>query len=373
MSQPALKVAFDNSLAATNQTGTGVYASQLIRELSARQDIQLSVLSGWGSRPGGGMLVRKLRSMGRFAWNHVCLPLAVRRQHFDLLHAPAFTVPFGCPCPTVVTIHDLSFLMHPHHFSPGWRTYATQMLPGVLRSAGGIICVSGSTKRDLLRFFPVADEKVHVVHNGLDHTRFNTDAKLDCDWARSAGIRKPYILHVGSLMERKNIPVLLRAAARLRDTGGFAGYQLVLAGKEAPGLAGAGAINDTIEHCRLQDTVLKVGHVPDDKLAGLYAGAALLVMPSMYEGFGLPVLEAMATGTPVITSNVSSLPEVAGNAALLVAPGDEPALGESIHAVLVDGALREDLRRKGLTQAQKFSWQRAAEETIAVYRSVAKS
>jgi glycosyltransferase involved in cell wall biosynthesis len=372
MRQPALKVAFDNSLAATNQTGTGVYASQLIRELSTRQDIQLSVLSGWGSRPGGGMFVRKLRSMGRFAWNHVCLPLVVRRQHFDLLHAPAFTVPFGCPCPTVVTIHDLSFLLHPHHFSPGWRTYAASMLPRVLRSAGGIICVSESTKRDLLRFYPAADGKVHVVHNGLDHARFNTNAKLDCDWARSAGIHKPYVLHVGSLMERKNIPVLLRAVAQLRDTGKFHDLQLVLAGKEAPGLAGAETIDRTIEQCGLQDVVLKIGHVPDEQLAGLYAGASLLVMPSMYEGFGFPVLEAMATGTPVITTNVSSLPEVAGNAALLVAPGNEQALGESIHAVLVDGALRDDMRRKGLTQAQQFSWGRAAEETVAVYHSVAK-
>ena len=372
MSQPALKVAFDNSLAATNQAGTGIYAAQLIRELSARQDVQLSVLSGWGSRPGGGMFVRKLRSMGRFAWNHVCMPVALRRQHFDLLHAPAFTVPFGCPCPTVVTIHDLSFLMHPQHFSPGWRTYAASMLPGVLRSAGGIICVSESTKRDLLRFYPVADEKLHVVYNGLDKTRFNADAKLDCDWARSAGIRKPYVLHVGSLMERKNIPVLLRAVARLRDTGEFEGYQVVLAGKESPGLAGAETIDRTIEECRLQDAVLRLGHVPDEKLAGLYAGAAVLVMPSMYEGFGFPVLEAMATGTPVITTNVSSLPEVADNAAVMVAPGDEQALAESIHAVLIDGALREDLRKKGLAQAQKFSWQRAAEETVAVYHTVAK-
>jgi glycosyltransferase involved in cell wall biosynthesis len=261
--------------------------------------------------------------------------------------------------------------MHPQHFGRAWRTYVVSLMPSVLQSASAIICVSESAKRDLLRLYKVADEKVHVVHNGLDHSRFRPDAKLDCDWARSVGIRTQYVLHVGVFSERKNIPVLLRAVAMLRDAGKFAGFQLVLAGKEAPGVVGARKIEETIQELHLEDLVVRVGHVPEDKLPGLYAGATLLTMPSMHEGFGFPVLEAMAIGTPVIASNVSSLPEVAGDAALLLPPGDEQALAEAIERLLGDRALQQSLREKGWEQAQKFSWERTAEQTVAVYRVAA--
>jgi glycosyltransferase involved in cell wall biosynthesis len=372
MSQRGLKVAFDNSLAGKNLTGTGVYASQLIRELSASPEIRLSVLSGWASGSGGGAMLRKLRGLGRLAWSHGYLPLMLRKEKYDVLHAPAFVIPHGCPCPTVVTIHDLSFVLYPHHFGRAWRAYLASCMPSALRSASAIICVSESTKRDLLRFYEPAQEKVYVVHNGLDHSRFHHGAKLDCEWARSIGIRMPYLLHVGAFLERKNIPVLLRAIARLKSASKFEDLQVVLAGKEAPGLLGAQAIDETIRELQLQDTVVKAGHVPDAQLAGLYAGARALAMPSSYEGFGFPVLEAMAVGTPVITSNVSSLPEIAGDAALLIPPGDEQALAGAIATLLDNCVLQERLRSQGMAQAQKFSWKRAAEETIAVYRAVAK-
>src|SRR6185437_9112890 len=372
MSQPALKVAFDDSMSRKNQTGTGVYASQLIRELSANPEIRLSVLSGWGSAAGGGAVLRKMRGMSRLAWAHGYMPLMLRKVKYDVLHAPAFVIPRGCPCPTVVTIHDLSFVLYPHHFGRAWRAYLASHLPSTLRSASAIICVSASTKRDLLNHYKVTEGKVHVVHNGLDHSRYHSGAKLNAEWARSIGIRQPYLLHVGSFQERKNIPVLLRAIGKLKNAEKFVDHQVVLAGTEAPGLMGAQAIEDSIRELQLQDRVVKAGHVPDDKLAGLYAGARLLAMPSSYEGFGFPVLEAMAVGTPVITSNVSSLPEIAGDAAMLVPPGDEQALANAMTILLGDCALRARLRTQGLLQAQKFSWKRAAEETIAVYRAISK-
>lgn len=372
MSRRRLHVAFDNSLPSRNWTGTGVYASQLIRQLGAIQDIELTVFSGWGSGRGGGKMARKLRALGHLAWNHGYFPLVLRMQEFDVMHAPAFVVPMGCQCPTVVTIHDLSFVTHPHHFGWGWRNYLASLMPSVLRSASGIICVSESTKRDLLRFYEVSESKVHVVYNGLDHSRFNPGARLDCDWARSIGIEKEYVLHVGVFSERKNIPVLLHAIAWLRDQGKFGQYQLVLAGKEAPGVVGARRIEETIRELNLYDTVVTAGHVPDAQLPGLYAGAKLLTMPSLCEGFGFPVLEAMAVGSPVVASNASSLPEIAGDAALLVPPGDERALAEAIHTLLQDNHLRAQLRVKGQAQAQKFTWQRAAEETIAVYHAAVR-
>jgi glycosyltransferase involved in cell wall biosynthesis len=368
----ALKVAFDNSLTAGNWTGTGVYALQLIQNLAANEEIQLTVFNGWGFPSGNGSVARKIRRIGNVALAHGYVPLALRMKKIDVMHGPNFIVPLRCPCPTVVTIHDVSFLSHPHHFGRAWRTYVTSLMPSVLRSAGGIICVSESAKRDLLSAYEIAEKKVHVVHNGLDHARFHTGTRLDEGWAYSVGIAKRYLLHVGVFAERKNIPVLLRAVAKLRDAGNFEGCQLVLAGKEPPGVVGARSIDDTIRDFHLHEVVLKLGHVPDNKLAGLYAGAALLVMPSMYEGFGFPVLEAMATGTPVIASNASSLPEIAGDAAVLVAPGDESALADAIHALLEDDVRRQELRAKGLAQAQKFDWKRTVEQTIAVYRAVAR-
>lgn len=367
-----LNVAFDNSLSSRNWTGTGVYASELIRQLAATQQIDLTVFPGWGSGRGGGTVARKLRTLQNLAWSHGYFPLVLHMKKFDVMHAPAFVLPLGCPCPTVVTIHDLSFVTHPYHFGWGWRTYLTSLMPSVLRSASAIICVSESTKRDLLRLYEVPESKVHVVYNGLNHSRFNPGARFDCDWARSIGIEKNYVLHVGVFSERKNIPVLLRAVARLRDQGKFGQYQLVLAGKEAPGVVGARRIEETMSELNLHDTVVTAGHVPDEQLPGLYAGAKLLTMPSLCEGFGFPVLEAMAVGTPVIASNTSSLPEIAGDAALLVPPGDEQALAEAIQNLLQDDQLRAQLRVKGLAQAQKFTWRRTAEETIGVYRAAVR-
>jgi len=263
-------------------------------------------------------------------------------------------------------------VLYPHHFGRAWRAYLASHLPSTLRSASAIICVSESTRRDLLNHYEITGRKIHVVYNGLDHSRFHPGAKLDRQWARSIGIRIPYLLHVGAFLERKNIPVLLRAIGQLRSAGKFNDLQLVLAGKEAPGLLGAQAIDETLHELQLQGTVVKAGHVPDDKLAGLYAGARMLAMPSSYEGFGFPVLEAMAVGTPVITSNVSSLPEIAADAAMLIPPEDDQALANAIDILLGDRDLQERSRTKGLLQAQKFSWKRAAEETIAVYRAVSK-
>jgi glycosyltransferase involved in cell wall biosynthesis len=186
------------------------------------------------------------------------------------------------------------------------------------------------------------------------------------------GIRSNYLLHVGALAYRKNIPTLLRAVAHLRESGKLNSRQLVLAGSESPGISGAQEIYQTIQELDLTHTVVLAGHVPDDYLAGLYAEAEILVMPSLYEGFGLPVLEAMASGTPVVSSNTSSLPEVGGSAALYFPPEDHDALSQNLEAVLTNGSLAADMRSKGLKRAAEFSWERTATETIQVYRDVVK-
>jgi glycosyltransferase involved in cell wall biosynthesis len=175
---------------------------------------------------------------------------------------------------------------------------------------------------------------------------------------------------VGELSHRKNIPALLRAVAHLRSSGKWGTRQLVLAGTEAPGMLGADEIHTTIRQLKLSANVVLAGRVPDEHLPGLYAQASLLVMPSLYEGFGFPVLEAMAAGTPVVASNTSSLPEVAGTSAILVAPDDTLALAEAISSVLERPQCAAELKAKGLAWAQQFNWQRTAAETLEVYRRI---
>jgi glycosyltransferase involved in cell wall biosynthesis len=249
--------------------------------------------------------------------------------------------------------------------------YLTAMMPRVLRAVSAIICVSECTKQDLLKAYQVSAGKVHVVHNGIDHSRFHPDVTLDPQWAKQLRILDGYILHVGVFSQRKNIPVLLQAIARLRSRGKWGNRQLVLAGSEAPGIVGAAEIYDTITRLELTESVIFTGHAPDEHIPGLYANASALVMPSLYEGFGFPILESMAVGTPVVASTSSSLPEVAGDAAILVPPQDVEALAEAIEDVVENRTIAEELRRKGLIRASQFSWERTAEQTVAVYRAVA--
>jgi len=210
-----------------------------------------------------------------------------------------------------------------------------------------------------------------VITYGVDHQCFRPGAAMDDAWARQIGIRSEYVLHVGGFYERKNVPTLLQAIAQLRARGKWGERQLVLAGAEAPGIAGAKEIHRTIAELELAPYVVLPGRVPDEHLPGLYSHAALVAMPSLYEGFGFPILEGMSAGTPVVASNTSSLPEVAGDAAILVEPRNAQSLAEAISQVLENPQLRAELRARGLKRAEEFTWKRTADETIAVYRSVA--
>jgi len=344
----------------------------LLEHIAKSDDVQVEIFAGWpdASRPQG-RIGRALRFGGSLAWTHARLPLLLRGKSFDLLHSPAFITPLKTPCPKAVTVHDITYLLYPSHFAPWWVKYLNLTMPRVLRSSAAIICGSEHSKSDIVNAYGLSPQKVHVVPYGVDHCKFHPDVELDANWARSFGIREGYVLHVGELSQRKNIPVLLRAVAYLRDRGKWEGRQLVLAGAGSHGMRGADEVQDVVRELDLGDTVVATGRVPDSQLPGLYRYASLLVMPSLYEGFGFPVLESMAIGTPVVASNVSSLPEVAGEAAILVPPQDVTALANAIDDVLSSKAIASELRQKGFSRAREFSWERAAANTIAVYRSVA--
>jgi len=245
-------------------------------------------------------------------------------------------------------------------------------MPHTLAQASAVICVSEHSRKDLLKFYNVSSGKVHVVYHGVDHNRFLPGITLDQQWARTLGLREGYVVHVGTFSHRKNIPTLLRAISHLRSKGKWGTRQLVLAGSHSEGMKGVQEVYDTIRELDLGSSVVLTGYVPDEHVPGLYAHASALVMPSLYEGFGFPVLESMAVGTPVIASNSSSLPEVAGDAAILVPPQDVEAWAKAIEDVIESRIISSELQRKGLARARQFSWERTAEQTLAVYRSVAQ-
>lgn len=373
MNARGLHVAFDNSFTRGNLAGTGVYASHLLQEIATYPDLDVHVFNGVElGTTRKGFAARAVRSLANRYGNPVRLSALLRKGNFDLMHGPAFIVPLNCPCPSVVTVYDLTFRLFPEHFQGRWSKHVASRLPSVLQSVSAVICISEQTKQDLLKFYKIAPDKVHVVYCGVDRSRYHPGIRLDPNWMRALGLRDGYILHVGSLAARKNIPVLLRAVAILRSKGKWGNRQVVLAGSKTRGLAGASEVYETIQKVGLGDLVILPGHVPDEYVPGLYAQASMLVMPTLYEGFGLPILEAMAAGTPVVASNNSSIPEVAGDAAILVPTGDEQSMADAIEKILDDPSTADQLREKGLLQAAKFSWQRMGAETIEVYRSVAR-
>jgi len=297
----------------------------------------------------------------RMMWEQGVQPVAIRRLGLDLLHAPAFVGPLWSSCPVVLTIHDLSFLFFPQGFRPLNRWYLSLFTRLSVRRARRIIAVSQSTRRDLKRCYGLPSAQIDVIYNGVD-PGFHPWSEAEVTAFRIVhGLPDRFLLFVGTLEPRKNVVRLIEAYARLSRPR----PPLFLVG-------GTGWLYDEvfarIESLDLNDEVRHVGYVPAEDLSGWYNAAELFVYPSLYEGFGLPPLEAMACGTPVIASNSSSLPEVVGEAGILVDPANTEALTEALERVLRDSQLRETLRAKGLTQAQRFSWRKTAQGTVETYQ-----
>jgi len=287
-------------------------------------------------------------------WKHVALPLALARDKVDLFHSPTGTLPLWTPCRQVVTIHDLFAAIEPAWFVPrvAWQLRTTQRRAA--HAAAAVIAVSETTRRDLVERYAVPADRIRVVYNGVDHTRFRP-AEVDAEAvARRFGVRYPFILCVGSLMPWRNAARLLRAAARLDN------YGLLFVGRDIWGTDPTARL--AAEHG--WDWARFAGYVSDADLPALYAAASVFAYPSLYEGFGIPPIEAMACGTPVVASTAGALPEVLGDAALLVDPYDENALAEALQAAANDAGT---LRKRGIERAARYRWPKTAAETWQVY------
>lgn len=297
------------------------------------------------------------------------LPLAVLRTGVDLLHVQ-YTAPPWNFVPVVTTIHDISFEHLPQFYTPRERWFFKLAIGYTARHAAKILTDSEYSRQDIIQTYDLPADRVVVTPLGVSPLfRPVREADRIESVKKEYGITREYLLSVGSLQPRKNLVRLITAYVRLRAREEDFAPQLVIVGKRA------WLYQDIFRAARTSgylSDIIFTDYVPDEDLPMLYGGATVFIYPSMFEGFGLPVLEAMACGVPVITSNSSSLPEVAGEAALLVDPYDETALEKAILRLVSDDRLRQKLSLEGLRQAQKFSWRRTAELTLQVYEDVVR-
>jgi glycosyltransferase involved in cell wall biosynthesis len=281
----------------------------------------------------------------------------------------AFVAPLFSPCPTVVTVLDLSFLRFPEAFKGCKRAYLTQMTRLSARRAAKVIAISESTRQDVIELLGVPAERVVRIYCGADPHFRPLPAEEVAAFRREKGLPERFVLFLGTIEPRKNAIALIEAFAALTAAGPrqTKDVQLILAG-------GRGWLAEPIyarvEELGLADRARFTGYVPEEEKALWYNAATCFCYPSLYEGFGLPPLEAMACGVPVVTSNVSSLPEVVGEAALTVDPLDSAALCEALRRVLIDDDLHAELSALGPARARLFSWDEAARQTADVYRQV---
>jgi glycosyltransferase involved in cell wall biosynthesis len=301
----------------------------------------------------------------------VTVPFGLARVRPDLFHAPHYVLPALTPCRSLVTIHDCIHLMFPQYL-PGRLAYAYARIffrVAATRSAR-ILTVSEASKRDILRFFPMPSEKVDVIYNAIDD-RFRTPP----DEMQMQRVRERYQLHdrfllySGNVKPHKNLERLIDAFHRLR-LNGFADIKLLITGSE---ISRYSTLRRAVHRYNLHKHVRFLGYQSANTLASLYRLADAFVFPSLYEGFGLPPLEALASGTPVLTSNVSSLPEVMNGAALLIDPYDPESIAEGLAEILSNDVLRSTLIERGLARAAMFSWEESVRRVLAIYREVTVS
>lgn len=377
-----MRIGIDFTSAVQQQAGIGRYTRELVRALANLDDTNQYLLfqaSRGAKEPAGSwpenFRVRSIPVTDRWLtifWQRLRLPVPVElcTGPVDIFHSPDFVLPPVWRARSVLTIHDLSFLTTPETSDPNLREYLTRAVPRAVARADHILADSMSTRNDLATYLNTDPERITVVYPGVDPRFRPLRDRTIADVCARYDLQQPFILSVGTLQPRKNYAVLIEACTRLDDLGlETPDLRLVIAG-------GKGwlyeEIFETVERLGVGDRVRFLGFVADEDLPALYNAAEVFAMPSLYEGFGLPVLEALACGTPVVTSNVSSLPEVAGDAALLVSPHDVAGLSQALYQALTDQELRTTLRERGLIQARQFTWQRAAETVLGIYHQLTR-
>ncbi len=356
--------------------GIGTYVRNLLRQLARQADGTDYVLlcheqdCATAAELGPNFRAVVERAPAYSVREQVSVPLDLRREQVDLFHAPHYVLPPLTPCRAVVTIHDCIHLRFPQYLPNrlGYA-YARASLWTATHRAARVITVSEASKRDILRYFRVPESRIDVIYNAIDARFWEEPSADEMDRVRQRyQLDAPFVLYAGNIKPHKNLERLIDAFHLLRhERADLRDVRLLIIGDEISKYA---TLRRAVHRHKLHKHVRFFGFVPDQTLAALYRLAAAFVFPSLYEGFGLPPLEAMASGTPVITSNVSSLPEVVGNAALLIDPYEPQAIADAMERVLTDAALRADLRARGLARAREFSWERSIRRVRQIYDEV---
>lgn len=373
-------IAIDYTPAYEQGGGIGRYVRELVSALSHLDDetpyrlfVAGSSIQNLPSSPGRNFQWRPTRLTPRWLariWHRARLPLPVElvTGRVKLYHATDFVLPPTLPqTRTLLTVHDLSFVRVPETASPALKSYLDTVVPLSVQRADHVLADSEATKNDLVALYGTPADKITVLLSGVDE-RFHpvNDPRILADIRTRYHLgSEPYILSVGTVQPRKNFSRLIEALKHLHDTG--TKHQLVIAG-------GRGWLDDpiytSVQSAGLDQHVHFIGFASEHDLPALYSGAACFAFPSLYEGFGLPILEAMACGTPVLTSNISSLPEVAGDAALLINPYDVAAIAEGLWRLLNDHDLRQQMITRGLQRVRQYTWEASARHLMQVYRNL---
>lgn len=367
-----MRVLLDVSAVPARPVGAGVYTIQIARRLAAHPEVDLVLVTRtddadrWAELAPEAERLAEVpdRRPARLLWEQRRAPGLARRIGVDLWHGPHYTMPLRIEVPSVVTIHDLTFFDHPEWHERSKVAFFRRMIRAAVRRANGLICVSDHTARRLDAVLSPS-APVTVAAHGVDHTRFTPDADAAADRAVLArtGIAEPYVAFVGTIEPRKDVPSLVRAFAAIADA--HPGLRLVLAGADG---WGADAVRDAVATSGCTTRILRPGYVPADALAPLLRRADAVAYPSLEEGFGLPALEALACGTPVVTTTGSAMADVCGDAALLVPPGRSDLLAAGLMRVLDDPGEAARLRAAGPPRAAGFTWEAAVEAHLRAYR-----
>ncbi len=377
---PSVKIAID--IRRMTEFGVGTYIRNVVRTLGRLDRENKYLLIG---NPA------KVQEIGALPANFHTVPLlapersvqgyrefrtALKRLNCDLVHIPnLFSIPRALPCPYIMTVHDmLEHMSRAREQSGFWRSLHFQLTRRVLTGAARIFAVSNFTRNEIEKLFGVPAERIEVVYNAIDE-RFLRGHASAADReliAKRYQVTYPFLLYAGRVSPHKNVTRMIEAFSALKTELErdhlFPDLKLIIIGDD---LSGNPGLRRTVVRSGVQNDVRFLGFVPIEVLRIFYDEAKIFVFPSLYEGFGLPPLEAMAHGTPVVTSNVSSLPEVVGNAAVLVNPENVFEIMRAVHRVLTDQALRERMKERGYQQVAKFSWEASVQRILAAYRETA--
>ena len=384
MAEAPLRLSLDVSAVPVHAVGAGQYTLQLAGALAARADVDLTLYSRQDDRARWPDVAPAARLVAgapgprplRLAWEQLRLPTLLARSGVAVHHGPHYTMPERTTVPTVVTVHDLSFFEAPQWHQRSKVLLFRRAIARAAHRAAAVVCPSRVTADELARWCRVGTE-VFVAPHGVDTSRFRPDEPgPGSDRAVLAAVDlrlvdgRPYLLFVGTLEPRKDVPTLIGAFAQV--AGRHPDALLVLAGGDGWGVA---TVEQAIERSGVASRVVRTGYVPDGTVPALLRSATAVVYPALYEGFGLPALEALACGVPLVTTTGTAMEEVAGNAAVLVRPGDQAALAEAIDAELTgragQGPSRDERRPRGLAVAASHTWEESARRHLEAYRHAA--